>query len=88
MPSKPIVLAVIDVSLTTIPDEPSKLPIVLPVRSPIWNEPAVAPTDIPMKGEVLPDPVALEVWVMPEMVFPWMPVAITVLVLGALIPLT
>ena len=50
----------IDVALTTIPDEPSKLPIVLPVRSPIWNEPAVAPTDIPMKGEVLPDPVALE----------------------------
>ena len=35
MPSKPIVLAVIDVALTTIPDEPSKLPIVLPVRSPI-----------------------------------------------------
>ena len=56
--SKPIVLASSTVALTTIPEEPSRLPIVLPV---MLNEPAVAPTEIPMKGEVLPDPVALDV---------------------------
>ncbi len=81
-----MVLAVIDVALTTILDEPSPLPIALPV---MLNEPAVAPTEIPMNGAVLPaPPVALVVWVMPEMVFPWMLVAVAVLVLGALIPFT
>jgi hypothetical protein len=53
-----MVFAVTDVALTTIPDEPSKLPMVLPL---MLNEPAVAPTDIPMKGEVALDPVALDV---------------------------
>src|SRR5436309_3634567 len=61
IPSAPMVLAVIDVALMTIPDEPSRLPIVLPVRLPILKRPAVAPTEIPVNGAVLPDPVALDV---------------------------
>src|SRR5690242_6444846 len=85
IPSKAIVLAVIDDALTTMLDEPSRLPIVLPVT---LNKPCEAPTEIPVNTAVLPDPVALEVWLIPEMTLPWMLVIVVVLVLEALIPLT
>src|SRR5438105_8137910 len=85
MPWKPMVFAVADDALTTMLDEPSRLPIVLPV---MLNKPAVDPTEMPVKTAVVLDPVALDVWLMPEIMFPWMLVVVVVLVLEALIPLT
>lgn len=60
------VLAVIDVSFTTIVDEPSKLPTVLPV---MLNRPVTVPVEIPMNAEeALPVEARLDVWLIPEMV--------------------
>jgi hypothetical protein len=82
------VLAVMEVALTTIVDEPSRLPTVFPVVVPMLNNPAVAPTEIPMKpaSDVVVELRAV-VWAIPEIVLFWMLVATLVLVLGASIPL-
>ena len=47
-------MAVVVVLVVTMVDEPSRLPIVLPVTSPMWNKPAVAPTAIPIKEVEVP----------------------------------
>jgi hypothetical protein len=51
MPVTGAVLAVVDVSLTTIVDEPSRLPIVLPVTFPILNPPVETPKVMPIKAD-------------------------------------
>lgn len=66
MPITAVVLAVVDVRFSTMVDEPSKLPIVLPVT---LNRPPVAPIDIALNGEeVLTVEARLDVWLMPDMV--------------------
>jgi hypothetical protein len=45
------VLATVDVAATTIVEEPSKLPMVLPVTLPTLNRPAVVPSAMAIKGE-------------------------------------
>src|SRR4051794_9120728 len=86
MPAKPQLLLVIVVSLTTIPDEPSRLPTVLPLVPPILNEPPTEPTEIPIKADPVVVAPVLVVCVKPEIVLPWIPVTTVVLVLVACIP--
>src|SRR5262245_39966087 len=71
IPRKPQLLAVTVVSLATIPDEPSRLPIVLPVGTPILKKPPVEPTEMPIKADPVVVAPVLVVWTKPEMVFPW-----------------
>ena len=55
-------------SVTVIVDDPSKLPIVLPVTVPTSHLPAAR--NIPWKAEPLLVPVFAVLWLMPETVFP------------------
>jgi hypothetical protein len=47
-----VVPAVAELAVTTIVDEPSRLPIVLPVRSPTLNRPSVLPRAMAVKLEL------------------------------------
>src|SRR5262245_13032635 len=80
-PKNAQVLVVVVVLLITILDEPSRLPMVLPVVPPTSNKPAVEPTEIPMNPEVVVVPPWLVVWLKPEIVLACMLVATVVLVL-------
>ena len=51
MPMTGVVLAVVEVALMTMVEEPSRLPTVLPVTSPTLNRPSWLP--------IVPSPIAL-----------------------------
>jgi hypothetical protein len=52
MPITDVVLAVLEVAVITIVDVPSRLPMVLPVRSPTLNRPSVVPSAMAVKHEL------------------------------------
>src|ERR1043165_4243218 len=80
MPITGALLAVVEVALITMVDEPSRLPIVLPVVLPTSNTPDVVPSDIAINGELAAVVEArLLVWLMPEIVFPCTLVAVALL---------
>src|SRR5215212_10531602 len=73
-------LAVVEVALMTMVDEPSRLPMKLPDRLPTSKTPDVVPSEMPMKGdEAAVVEARLLVWLMPEMTFPCTPVAVPLL---------
>jgi hypothetical protein len=52
MPITGVVLAVLEVAVITIVEEPSRLPIALSVTSPTLNRPSVVPSAIAVKPEL------------------------------------
>src|SRR4029450_4674558 len=85
IPNTGAVLAVVEVAAMTTGEEPSRLPMVLPVTSPTLNRPSPgagvgAPSAMAVKHERR-GPVALraDVWLMPEMTFPCTLVGVVVL---------
>src|SRR4051812_8584077 len=81
--------AVVDVSLMTTVEEPSRLPIVLPDALPTSKTPDVVPTEMAMKGdEAAVVEARLLVWLMPEMMFPCTLVAVPLLAAAKSRPLT
>ena len=89
IPTTGAVLARVDVAATTIVELPSKLPMVLPIELPTLNRPPVVPSEMAIKGE-LPTVVVLraEVWLIPEIKFPWTLVGVIVLTLARSSPRT
>src|SRR4030095_10030213 len=80
MPRTGAVLAVVEVAVITIEDDPSRLPMMLPVTSPTLNRPSVVPKAMALKTELkLPVTLRPDVWLMPEMVFPCTLVEVVVL---------
>src|SRR6185312_11247658 len=83
MPMTGALLAVVDVALTTIVDEPSRLPTKLPDRLPTLKTPDVVPNTMPMNGdEAAVVEARLLVWLMPEMMFPCTLVTVPLLAAG------
>src|SRR3954469_10492919 len=81
--------AVVEVALITIVEEPSRLPTLLPTRVPTSKTPDVVPSEIAMKGdEAAVVEARLEVWLMPEMMFPCTLVAVPLLAAGRSRPRT
>src|ERR1044072_8031746 len=75
--------AVVEVALMTMVEEPSRLPTLLPATLPTSKTPDVVPSEMPMKGELAAVVEArLEVWLMPEIVFPCTLVAVPLLAAG------
>src|SRR5689334_22118510 len=73
-------LAVVDVALMTMVEEPSRLPTKLPDRLPTLKTPDVVPSEMPMNGdEAAVVEARLEVWLMPEIMFPCTLVAVPLL---------
>src|SRR3954470_2753021 len=71
MPTTGAFDAVVEVSLITMVEEPSRLPIWLPDRLPTSKRPDVVPSEMPMNGdEATVVEARLLVWLMPEMTFP------------------
>src|SRR3954463_11320963 len=81
--------AVVEVALITIVEEPSRLPMMLPDRLPTSKTPDVVPSEMAMKGdEAAVVEARLEVWLMPEMMFPCTLVAVPLLAAAKSRPLT
>lgn len=71
MPMVGAVPAVVEVSFTTIVEDPSKLPIVLPVTVPTLNKPPVVPIEIAVNAALeLEVDALLDVWLIPEIILP------------------
>ena len=84
MPIIGVVLAVLEVAVITIVDEPSRLPMVLPVTSPTLNRPIkLEPSAMAVKHELAVFVLLrAEVWLIPEMMFPCTLVGVVVLTLA------
>src|ERR1044072_158310 len=81
--------AVVEVALMTMVEEPSRLPTLLPATLPTSKTPDVVPSEMPMKGdEAAVVEARLEVWLMPEMVFPCTLVAVPLLAAARPMPRT
>ena len=80
IPKTGVVLAVVEVAAMTIVEEPSRLPMALPVTLPTLNRPPVVPRAMAVKHELsVFVELRAEVWLMPEMMFPWTLVGVVVL---------
>src|SRR4051812_15426972 len=80
MPMIGALAARVELSLRTIVEEPSRLPIVLPVRLPTSKMPEVVPSAIAIKGELEDrEEARLLVWLIPEIRLPWTLVAVLLL---------
>ena len=94
IPNTGVVLAVVELAVIAIMEEPSRLPTLLPVTSPTLNRPSPDPDSgaaraIAVKHEwAVVVKTRAEVWLMPEMMFPCTLVGVVVLTFARSIPRT